>query len=53
MIAHPGGCGGMVAKGGNASCTLTTGSLANSKLKADVIYHGGPILILVKDGDWA
>ena len=45
--------GGMVAVGSLASCALSTGSTAKNEAPADIIYHGGPILTMVRDGDRA
>ncbi|MGD9344900.1 MAG: amidohydrolase family protein, partial [Candidatus Aminicenantes bacterium] len=43
--------GGMLAVGGVASSALTGCKTASKDSKADVIYHGGPILTMIKDGD--
>ncbi len=44
---------GMVAVGGLASCALPKGRTAKNESPAAIIYHGGPILTMVKDGDRA
>ncbi len=42
---------GMLAVGGLTSSVLTGCKTADSDTKADIIYHGGPILTMNKDGD--
>jgi predicted amidohydrolase YtcJ len=42
---------GMLAVGGLASSALTGCKTASSGTKADTIFHGGPILTMVADGD--
>ena len=43
--------GGALTTGGLASFALAGTKVVNRDFKADVIYHGGSILTMVKDGD--
>jgi predicted amidohydrolase YtcJ len=53
FIKHAGIAGGMLAAGGVLSSSLVPNQALAEDLKADAIYHGGPIVTMVKDGERA
>ncbi len=53
FIKGTGAVCGMVALGGFASSVMAATQAFAPGAKADAIYHGGPILTMVKDGDRA
>ena len=53
FIKGAGAFGGMLALGGLSSSALATSPGVSKGAKAEVIYHGGPIVTMTKDGDRA
>jgi predicted amidohydrolase YtcJ len=53
FIKGAAGVGGLLALGGLAPSALGQSQTVQDGAKADAIYHGGPILTMVKDGDRA